>query len=33
MYYNPHHNEIKAVNKIYSGIETPDDLYKALMRC
>ena len=33
MYYNPHHNEIKAANKIYSGIETPDDLYDALTHC
>ncbi len=33
MYYNPHHNEIKAVNKIYPGIESLDDLYDALCHC
>jgi len=29
-YYNHGHKEIKAVNQLYKGIETPDDLYEAL---
>ncbi|MCQ2597714.1 MAG: hypothetical protein MJ181_07675 [Treponema sp.] len=32
-YYNHGHREIKAVNQLYKGIETPDDLYEALMHC
>ncbi len=32
-YYNAGHTELKAVNKIYAGIETPDDLYNALLHC
>lgn len=30
-YYNHGHTEIKALNQIYDGIQTPDDLYEALM--
>ena len=32
-YYNHGHTEIKAVNQLYKGIETPDDLYEALLHC
>lgn len=32
-YYNNGHTEIKAKNNFYRGIETPDDLYEALMNC
>jgi len=33
MYYNSGHTEIKAINPLYKGINTPDDLYNALMHC
>ena len=32
-YYNAGHTEIRAIHRIYPGIETPDDLYGALMHC
>lgn len=32
-YYNAGHKELKAINSVYPGIETPDDLYEALMKC
>ena len=32
-YYNHGHTEIKAVNHLYKGIQTPDDLYEALLHC
>ncbi len=32
-YYNSGNDSIKAINTIYPGIETPDDLYEALQYC
>lgn len=32
-YYNCGHKEIVAKNKIYKGIQNPDDLYNALLNC